>query len=79
MLLHRRPEEGLLGGMMELPSTEWALAPGQAAIAAPLRGGMAALSRVRIEHCFTHFHLVLISARLRRVAGESWPEATIAG
>lgn len=60
VLLRRRPAHGLLGGLMEFPSTPWreggweaaearALAP--AADWHPLPGA--------VRHTFTHFHLVL--------------------
>jgi A/G-specific adenine glycosylase len=55
VLLQRRPENGLLGGMMEFPSTppcpaRWKTLPGT------------------VEHGFTHFRLV-IEIRAARVAG----------
>jgi A/G-specific adenine glycosylase len=61
VLLRRRPEQGLLGGMMEFPSTPWherawdpiavaGLAPA-VAVWTPLPGA--------VEHSFTHFDLVL--------------------
>jgi len=66
--LRRRPESGLLGGMIEVPSTDWraktwnakevhALAP-QACAWRPLDG--------EVTHTFTHFHL-----RLSVWAGET--------
>jgi A/G-specific adenine glycosylase len=58
VLLRRRPEEGLLGGMMEVPSTDWLPAPADANAAAPLRAEWKKLLR-RVEHGFTHFHLIL--------------------
>ncbi|MEI8394139.1 MAG: A/G-specific adenine glycosylase [Rhodospirillaceae bacterium] len=59
VLLRRRPERGLLGGMIELPSSEWSegapTAVGTGAPAAvawhPVPGG--------VRHTFTHFHLEL--------------------
>jgi A/G-specific adenine glycosylase len=53
ILLRRRPEKGLLGGMVEVPGTEWTAIAGD-------RG--AAVSACWIEaqtvrHTFTHFHL----------------------
>ena len=70
VLLRRRPESGLLGGMMEVPSSPWLEAPagpqladvvGQAPLAAawrPLPG--------QVRHTFTHFHLELglVAARV---------------
>ena len=61
VLLRRRPERGLLGGMMELPSTPWREAPWPAEAArveAPLEDGWTALPGL-VRHTFTHFHLEL--------------------
>ena len=61
VLLRRRPEKGLLGGMIEVPSTEWgALAPSQKAAlaAAPIVGEWQALPGL-VRHVFTHFELTL--------------------
>ena len=45
MLLRRRPESGLLGGMIEVPSSDWLerAAPGLDAVRAqaPVEGGVA--------------------------------------
>ena len=58
VLLRRRPERGLLGGMMEFPSTDWlAVAPDPAPFV-PLPADWRPTG-ARIEHTFTHFHLVL--------------------
>ncbi len=59
VLLRRRPEKGLLGGMIDLPSTEWRDAPwsmSEALAAAPAEAEWSALSGV-VEHGFTHFRL----------------------
>lgn len=63
LLLRRRPERGLLGGMMELPSTPWHEAPWPAEAArakAPTEAldgdGWTALPGL-VRHTFTHFHL----------------------
>jgi A/G-specific adenine glycosylase len=58
VLLRRRPEQGLLGGMMEIPSTDWLPAPSDAAAAAPLLAEWKKLPS-RVEHVFTHFRLCL--------------------
>lgn len=61
VLLRRRAETGLLGGMMEVPSTEWRAEPwaaGEAARHAPLAAEWTALPGV-VRHTFTHFHLEL--------------------
>jgi A/G-specific adenine glycosylase len=57
VLLRRRPESGLLGGMLEVPSTPWAdvLPPlAQALQAAPVRADWRALPGI-VTHTFTHF------------------------
>jgi A/G-specific adenine glycosylase len=59
MLLRRRPEAGLLGGMLEVPSTDWAeaLPPLEDAMeAAPVRGDWQAVPGI-VTHTFTHFRL----------------------
>jgi len=58
VLLRRRPERGLLGGMMELPSTDWREAGWDEAEAlshAPVAAGWTELPGV-VRHTFTHFH-----------------------
>ncbi|MGO9172470.1 MAG: A/G-specific adenine glycosylase [Rhodomicrobium sp.] len=55
ILLRRRPENGLLGGMMEVPCTEWAAGGGAA------EAGSFSATNWRqaqpVQHTFTHFHL----------------------
>ena len=61
VLLRRRPERGLLGGMMEVPSTEWRGEPwseDEAKRLAPLRARWRPIAD-RVRHTFTHFHLEL--------------------
>ncbi|MGH6932619.1 MAG: A/G-specific adenine glycosylase [Dongiaceae bacterium] len=61
VLLRRRPERGLLGGLMELPSTEWRDRPwraGEGLAAAPVAADWRALDGV-VRHGFTHFELSL--------------------
>ncbi|MDH3665878.1 MAG: A/G-specific adenine glycosylase [Paracoccaceae bacterium] len=55
VLTVRRPESGLLGGMLALPSTDWAEAPPEPA--PPFAADWQPLGEVR--HTFTHFHLRL--------------------
>lgn len=59
ILLRRRPENGLLGGMFEVPSTPW----GEAAPPRPLRSAPFAAAWKplpgRVRHVFTHFALEL--------------------
>ena len=62
ILLRRRPEKGLLGGMMEIPSTEWRETEldMEAAIAgAPFKADWTELDGM-VRHTFTHFHLELM-------------------
>jgi len=61
VLLRRRRERGLLGGMMEVPSTEWRRRPwgeAEARAAAPVAADWRALPGV-VDHGFTHFRLRL--------------------
>jgi len=61
ILLRRRPPHGLLGGMLEVPSTPWQEARWQRAAAlahAPFEARWARRAG-QVEHTFTHFHLVL--------------------
>ncbi len=61
VLLRRRPEEGLLGGMVEVPSTAWREAPwtrAEAERAAPLNARWRRLDGI-VRHGFTHFDLEL--------------------
>mgnify|MGYP001281146625 CR=1 FL=1 len=71
VLLRRRPATGLLGGMMEVPSTDWRDRPwsmedARASAPAPARwvclpGG--------VGHTFTHFHLEVVVLAARCSAG----------
>jgi len=68
--LRRRPEEGLLGGMLEPPGTDWTEdGPTVAAIgaAAPFAADWRE-SGLEARHTFTHFHLRL-QVRVARIAG----------
>jgi A/G-specific adenine glycosylase len=61
VLLRRRPEEGLLGGMTEIPSTPWRSQPwtlDEAVGFAPVAADWAALPGT-VRHGFTHFRLEL--------------------
>ena len=62
VLLRRREERGLLGGLMEIPSTEWvekAWQDEEAIDVAPARIDWRPLSGM-VRHTFTHFHLELV-------------------
>ncbi|HEY7750539.1 MAG TPA: A/G-specific adenine glycosylase [Aestuariivirgaceae bacterium] len=58
VLLRRRPEKGLLGGMMEIPSSDWRAERSHGEDEAPLKASWNKHAG-RIEHTFTHFHLIL--------------------
>ena len=61
VLLRRRPEQGLLGGMIEIPSTPWRAAPwalAEAVDAAPAPAQWSPLPGI-VRHGFTHFQLEL--------------------
>ena len=75
VLLRRRPPEGLLGGMTELPGTDWRTAAwgeAEALAAAPMAANWRPAGMVR--HGFTHFTLdiALFAARVQHVAGEGF-------
>ena len=76
VLLRRRPEQGLLGGMMEVPSTGWRddgpWSMDEALAAAPATGKWHSLPGV-VGHTFTHFHLNLSIAAGRLARPETAP------
>ena len=61
VLLRRRPEKGLLGGMTEIPSTPWRTEPWSFAEAVGLAPTPAPWSALpgSVKHGFTHFRLEL--------------------
>ena len=60
VLLRRRPDKGLLGGMIELPSTEWrAAAWGAEAVAEAPATTEWRLLPGTVQHGFTHFRIEL--------------------
>ncbi|AJE45102.1 A/G-specific adenine glycosylase [Celeribacter indicus] len=61
-ILEKRPEKGLLGGMLGWPGTDWQEAHPQRA---PFSGAWTEIGEVR--HTFTHFHLVLTVHAARHV------------
>ena len=72
VLLRRRPDSGLLGGMLEVPSTGWRDGPWsleEAVAGAPVAGKWRALPGV-VGHSFTHFHLNLTVAAGRVARAE---------
>ncbi len=61
VLLRQRPSKGLLGGMTEVPSTEWredVWSEAEALPQAPLAASWEELPG-QVRHTFTHFHLEL--------------------
>ncbi len=61
VLLRRRPSKGLLGGMVEVPSTPWraeAWSPQEAHAEAPVKAQWRTLDG-QVTHTFTHFRLSL--------------------
>ena len=76
-LLERRPEKGLLGGMLGWPGSEWGEAPDHNP---PIAAQWAELD-TEARHTFTHFHLRLrimvarVDADAVPQAGEFMPEA----
>lgn len=61
VMLRKRPERGLLGGMTEIPSTDWreqTWSLAEASRQAPVKGRWRRLDGV-VRHTFTHFHLEL--------------------
>jgi A/G-specific adenine glycosylase len=76
VLLQKRPEKGLLGSMLGLPSTEWLEQPDENVEAStPAKSKWTALPDT-VGHTFTHFHLevrVLTGKTSRKEkAGEIW-------
>ena len=64
ILLRRRPEDGLLGGMMEIPSSPWRDGGGTAPILPEVTAAWRVLDRP-VAHVFTHFRLELRVAWVR--------------
>ena len=61
--LRRRPEKGLLGGMIEVPCTEWTEQPPSLVNDSPCLGN--------VKHTFTHFHLNLTVHQINMLPEES--------
>jgi A/G-specific adenine glycosylase len=61
ILLRTRPEKGLLGGMTEVPTTQWAKDfDGSSAVSAPFPNATWRRIPGHVDHVFTHFPLQLI-------------------
>jgi len=89
LLVRSRPEKGLLGGMTEVPGSDWLAGQDEAAAKqqAPAMKGLSRWQRKVgvVTHVFTHFPLELVvytakaEARTRAPAGMRWvPIATLA-
>jgi A/G-specific adenine glycosylase len=90
LLVRTRPEKGLLGGMTEVPGSDWIAAQNDKAALhqAPTHKGIARWHRKAgvVTHVFTHFPLELVvytasvPARTRAPEGMRWvPIATLKG
>ncbi len=71
VLLRRRPPKGLLGGMTEVPGTDWTedFEPDSAAESAPCPADWRRRTG-EVKHTFTHFHLKLSIFRADVQAGQ---------
>ena len=58
VLMRRREEKGLLGGMLEFPSSGWSTGKADAELAPPFSADWFDTGR-QVDHTFTHFDLVL--------------------
>lgn len=76
VIVERRPEKGLLGGMLGFPGTPWGEKVSDAMSYAPIAGNW--VHTGKITHAFTHFHLHLDVYRtmappgIRRRADQKW-------
>jgi A/G-specific adenine glycosylase len=86
VLLRRRPPKGLLGGMLEVPSTGWSASAGNRheAAGAPLAADWR-LTIGLVSHTFTHFHLELevwlalgVAQGVMPETGTWYPRSTLA-
>lgn len=72
VLLRQRPAKGLLGGMMEVPSSPWIAATdlGEAMVHAPVDATWTTANET-VVHVFTHFRLevTVMSATVSKKAG----------
>lgn len=70
ILVERRPDRGLLGGMIGWPGNEWAVEPAAPVPPAPLDWTTLNAS---VRHTFTHFHLVL-SVKIAQAPQDTTPD-----
>ena len=83
ILVRTRPEKGLLGGMTEVPTTQWSndFQPREATATAPLPAQWKKLPGV-VTHVFTHFPLELsvyrasVPKRTRAPKGARWTKVS---
>ncbi|MEM7318177.1 MAG: A/G-specific adenine glycosylase [Pseudomonadota bacterium] len=71
-VLERRPDKGLLGGMLCWPGSDWSDAPSEAPPFAAEWTGLPG----EVRHTFTHFHLIL-QLRTAQVPATCHPEGTV--
>ncbi|SPH23812.1 Adenine DNA glycosylase [Defluviimonas aquaemixtae] len=69
LLLERRPERGLLGGMLGWPGSDWSEEPAPA----PPLDACWTEAPAEVRHTFTHFHLVL-TVMTARLPADAAPE-----
>ena len=69
VLMRRREETGLLGGMLEFPSSGWATGEQNTVLEPPYLSDWASTGQ-HVEHTFTHFHLLLRLQRTDQVFDE---------
>jgi A/G-specific adenine glycosylase len=76
VLLRRRPEKGLLGGMIELPSTPWREMPWRESEAIQTAPAVTAWTVLpgTVQHGFTHFRLelALMAGRIEALPQGIW-------
>jgi len=73
ILLRRRAPEGLLGGMTEVPGSDWPIKAGTGEGVPPLAGAWVAVPAT-VVHVFTHFRLELSVHRADFAEGVAAPE-----
>ncbi|RPE64830.1 A/G-specific DNA-adenine glycosylase [Pacificibacter maritimus] len=71
-ILERRPDKGLLGGMLGWPGSEWSVAPENTP---PFEGEWA--QQGNIKHTFTHFHLILTVVTTKTAIAPPSPYLTL--
>jgi len=59
VLFHKRPDKGLLAGMIGLPTSSWAIKSDIAQIPASLKPFKYTNTKLSVAHTFTHFDLTL--------------------